>query len=79
MYNLNYAPTTLGVQSQREIISGGTRTKKVEYTGLCDKPAVFGEPIKDTLYYTAICLDGLRKNRKYLLLSPVVFPRKEFA
>ena len=31
MYNLNYAPTTLGVQSQREIICGGTRTKKVEY------------------------------------------------
>jgi hypothetical protein len=29
MYNLNYAPT-LGVQSRREIISGGTRTKKVE-------------------------------------------------
>jgi hypothetical protein len=31
MYNLNYAPTTLGVQSWREIICGGTRTKKVEY------------------------------------------------
>jgi hypothetical protein len=31
MYNLNYAPTTLGVQSRREIISGGTRTKNVEY------------------------------------------------
>jgi hypothetical protein len=31
MYNLNYTPTTLGVQSWREIISGGTRTKKVEY------------------------------------------------
>jgi hypothetical protein len=28
MYNLNYAPTTLGVQSWREIISGGTRTEK---------------------------------------------------
>jgi hypothetical protein len=27
----NYTPTTLGVQSWREIISGGTRTKKVEY------------------------------------------------
>jgi hypothetical protein len=26
MHNLNYAPTTLGVQSRREIISGGTRT-----------------------------------------------------
>jgi hypothetical protein len=31
MYNLNYAPTSLGVQSRREIISGGTRTTKVEY------------------------------------------------
>jgi hypothetical protein len=31
MYNFNYIPTTLGVQSWREIISGGTRTKKVEY------------------------------------------------
>jgi hypothetical protein len=31
MYNLNYAPTTLGVQSWREIISGSMRTKKVEY------------------------------------------------
>jgi hypothetical protein len=28
MYNLHYVPTTLGVQSWREIISGGTRTKK---------------------------------------------------
>jgi hypothetical protein len=31
MYNLNYAPTTFGVQSWREIISGGRRTKKFEY------------------------------------------------
>jgi hypothetical protein len=31
MYNLNYTPTTLGVQSLREIISGGTGTEKVEY------------------------------------------------
>jgi hypothetical protein len=31
MYNLNYAPTTLRVQSWREIISAGTQTKKVEY------------------------------------------------
>jgi hypothetical protein len=31
MYNLNYAPTPLRVQSRREIKSGGTRTKKVEY------------------------------------------------
>jgi hypothetical protein len=31
MHNLNYTPTTLGVQSCREIISGGTQTKKVEY------------------------------------------------
>jgi hypothetical protein len=31
MYNLNYAPTTLRVQSWREIICGGTRTKKFEY------------------------------------------------
>jgi hypothetical protein len=28
---LHYVPTTLGVQSWGEIISGGTRTKKVEY------------------------------------------------
>jgi hypothetical protein len=28
MYNLNYAPTTLGVQSRREIICGGTRKRK---------------------------------------------------
>jgi hypothetical protein len=34
MYNLNYTPTTLGVQSWREIISGGTRTKKLNTTGL---------------------------------------------
>ena len=27
---MNYAPTTLGVQSSSENISGGTRTKKVE-------------------------------------------------
>jgi hypothetical protein len=31
MYNLNYTPTNLGVQSWREIISEGTWTKKVEY------------------------------------------------
>jgi hypothetical protein len=31
MYNLKYTPTTLGVQSWREIISGGTLTKRVEY------------------------------------------------
>jgi hypothetical protein len=31
MYNLNYTPTTLGVHSWREIISGGTLPKKVEY------------------------------------------------
>jgi hypothetical protein len=31
MYNLNYTPTTLGVQSWREIIFGGTWTKTVEY------------------------------------------------
>jgi hypothetical protein len=31
MYNLNYTPTNWGVQSWREIISGGTRTIKVEY------------------------------------------------
>jgi hypothetical protein len=28
---MNYTPTTLGVQSRKEIISGGTWTKKVEY------------------------------------------------
>jgi hypothetical protein len=31
MYKLNYTPTTLGVQSRKEIISGGTQTKEVEY------------------------------------------------
>ena len=31
MYNLNYAPTILGVQSSRENISEGTVKKKVEY------------------------------------------------
>jgi hypothetical protein len=31
MYNLNYTPTTLEVRSWREIISGGMRTKRVEY------------------------------------------------
>jgi hypothetical protein len=31
MYNLNYTPTTLGVQSRRESISAGTRTRKVQY------------------------------------------------
>ena len=31
MYNLNYAPSTLGVQSWRENICGGTRTQRVEY------------------------------------------------
>jgi hypothetical protein len=31
MYNLNYAPTNLGVQSWREIKCDGTRTKKFEY------------------------------------------------
>jgi hypothetical protein len=31
MYNLHDVPTTLVVQSWIEIISGGTRTKKVEY------------------------------------------------
>jgi hypothetical protein len=31
VYNLNYVPTTWGVQSWREIICGGTRTKQVEY------------------------------------------------
>jgi hypothetical protein len=30
MYNLNYAPTTLGVKSRKEIICGGTRTIKAE-------------------------------------------------
>jgi hypothetical protein len=28
VYNLNYIPTTLGVQSSTEIVSGGTQTKK---------------------------------------------------
>jgi hypothetical protein len=31
VHNLNYAPTTLVVQSWGEIISGGMRTKKAEY------------------------------------------------
>jgi hypothetical protein len=31
VYNLKYTPTTLGVQSWREITFGGTRTKRVVY------------------------------------------------
>jgi hypothetical protein len=31
MHNLNYTPTNLGISSLREIISGGTQTKKFEY------------------------------------------------
>jgi hypothetical protein len=31
MHNLNYTPTTLGVQIEEKLLSGGTRTKKVEY------------------------------------------------
>jgi hypothetical protein len=31
MYNINYAATTLWVQSWRENVSGGRRTRKVEY------------------------------------------------
>jgi hypothetical protein len=31
---LNYTPETLGVQSWREIISGGTRTKEKLYLGV---------------------------------------------
>jgi hypothetical protein len=34
MYNLNYTPTILGVQSWKEIISGGTRTKKLNTSGI---------------------------------------------
>ena len=30
MYDLNYAPITLGIQSLREYISGGTRKKDVK-------------------------------------------------
>jgi hypothetical protein len=40
MYNLHYVPTTLGVQSWREIISGGTRTKRLNTTGLNYRNAV---------------------------------------
>ena len=31
LYNLNYAKTTMGVQSWRENISRGTRMKNIEY------------------------------------------------
>jgi hypothetical protein len=34
MYNLNYTPTTVGIQSWREILSGDTRTKTVRDLGL---------------------------------------------
>jgi hypothetical protein len=34
MHNLNYTLTTLGVQSWREIISGGTRRKRLNTTAL---------------------------------------------
>jgi hypothetical protein len=39
MYNLNYARTTLEIQSSRENISGSMRTKKVEYH--CSRPHIF--------------------------------------
>jgi hypothetical protein len=59
MYNLNYTSATLGVQSWREIISGGTRTKKVEYH--CSRRA--------QLYYTVetiACRTGLHTRRRRL-------------
>jgi hypothetical protein len=34
MYNLNYTPTTLGVQNWREIASGGMQIKKAEHLPL---------------------------------------------
>jgi hypothetical protein len=78
MYNLHYVPTTLGVQSWREIISGGTRTKKVEYHWL------YNVEWKDDRWimnckgcgrkwswlnfrcYPGICLKVLRKTTRYL-------------
>jgi hypothetical protein len=53
MYNLNYAPTTLGVQIWREIICGGTRTKKVEYRWVRTIGEFFN--IKAGSSYSGVC------------------------
>jgi hypothetical protein len=52
VYNLNYTPTTLWVESWRDITSGGTRTKKVEYH--CSRQLLhkwrWGYPQEDSWY-----------------------------
>jgi hypothetical protein len=55
MYNLHYVPTTLGVQSWREIISGGTGTKKVEYR--CSRPFAVQKRFSSSL-----CFRTFQKN-----------------
>ena len=71
MYKLNYAPTTLGVQSRREIISGGTRTKKVEYhcTRVYRRRACKPAPLHyiEVTSFTLRLLYPRRKNLCYLL------------
>jgi hypothetical protein len=65
MYNLNYAPTTLGVQSWREIICGGTRTKKVQYR--CDRWWVLevNWPRGWCAVVVGSCCPGIRKVAKW--------------
>jgi hypothetical protein len=75
VYNLNYTPTALGVQSRREITSGGTRTKRVEdhRSGGCsslDVSEPYGplRPVPGTgffFYFDAI----LTTNGEYILMD----------
>ena len=47
MYKFNYASTPLGVQSQRENISGGSRTKKVEYNSCRESGVITSKNYKE--------------------------------
>jgi hypothetical protein len=42
VYKLNYSPRTLGVQSWREITSGGTGTKNAKNTTALDNRLIYG-------------------------------------
>jgi hypothetical protein len=75
MYNLDYTPTTLGVQSWREIISGGTRTKKVKYhwagrpKNQCSIPSGGSDLFLFAtralvLVYTEGCFSGVKRSRR---------------
>jgi hypothetical protein len=55
MYNLHYVPTTLGV---REIISGGTRTRKVEYH--CNRAVTGRSQCKSVRFELVSCLPTFR-------------------